>query len=207
MRQENFAKYILANPKNKKQAAQLTSSNSLCGDLFKLKINSKSKVVKIKNKFDYDVAELSEEKSKLIKLWTNKDLDVIALLSCVFYCEPQSKHSAEFLIIAYPKQQAQAYENFVSRVSEKLTRGSRPDICLDEFECKEIVKSNGAFKITKFLKAPELEKGTVILKNKQSFMEKIIEAGRQRKPGCYIASIFFFLFVIILIVLFIFNLR
>lgn len=200
MRQENFAKYILANPKNKKQAAQLTSSNSLCGDRFKLKINSKSKVVKIINKFDYTVAELSEEDSKLIKLWTNKNLEVITLLSCVFYCEPQSKHSAEFLILAYPKKHAQEYENFASCVSDKLANGSRPDICLDEFECKEIVKSNGAFKITKFLKAPELEKGTVVLKNKQSFMEKIIEAARQRKIGCYFGSILFIIIILGLII-------
>lgn len=198
--QKNNAIYTIANPKDKRQAAQLTSSNSLCGNRFSLKVNSKSPVVTIKNKFDYAVAELSEEDSKLIKLWINKDLEVVALLTCVFYCESERKHSAEFLFLAYPKKHAEAYDNFIETVSSKLTEGNRPDITLDEFERKEIEKSNGNFKITKFLPRPELEKGTVILKNKQTFMEKIIEAGRQKKIGCYIGSILFLLVIIVLIV-------
>ena len=66
--QKNNAIYAIANPKDKRQAAQLTSSNSLCGNRFYLKVDSKSKIVKVNNKFNYAVAELSEEDSKLIKL-------------------------------------------------------------------------------------------------------------------------------------------
>ena len=197
--QKNNAIYAIANPKNKRQAAQLTSSNSLCGNRFSLKVDSKSKIVKINNKFNYAVAELSEEDSKLIKLWINKDLEVVALLTCVFYCEPERKHSAEFLILAYPKNNGEAYENFIETVFSKLAEGNRPDINLDEFERKEIEKSNGDYKITKFLQKPKLDKGTVILKNKQGFIEKIIEAGLQRKIGCYLGSILFLIVVVALI--------
>lgn len=200
MVQKNNAIYIIATPKDKRQAAQLTGSNSLCGDKFNLSIDSRKSVVSIQNKFNHYVAELNEENSKQIKLWHNKGLEVIALLSCVFYCEPERKHSAEFLILAYPKKNSEAYENFIETVSSKLADGNRPDIKLDEFERKEIEKSNGNYKITKFLTKPELDKGTVILKNKQGLMEKIIEAGRQKKIGCYLGSILFLLVIIGLIV-------
>ena len=119
-------------------------------------------------------------------------------MSYVSFCEPERKYSAEFLILAYPKKNIEAYENFIKTVSSKLADGNRPDISLDEFERKEIEKSNGDFKITKFLPKPKLEKGTVILKNKQGIMEKIIEAGRQRKIGCYICSIIFLILVLTL---------
>ena len=118
----------------------------------------------------------------------------------MFYCEQERKHSAEFLILAYPRKNSEAYENFIETVSSKLADGNRPDISFDEFERKEIEKSNGNFKITKFLSKPKLEKGTVILKNKQGLIEKIIEAGRQKKIGCYIGSILFFIIIIGLIV-------
>ena len=117
----------------------------------------------------------------------------------MFYCELERKHSAEFLILAYPKKNSEAYENFIETVSSKLADGNRPDISLDEFERKEIEKSNGNYKITKFLPKPKLDKGTVILKNKQGLMEKIIEAGRQRKIGCYLGSILFLIVVVALI--------
>lgn len=68
MKQKNNAIYTIATPKDKGQAAQLTGSNSICGNRFTLKVDSKNPVVTIKNKFDYAVAELSKEDSKIIKL-------------------------------------------------------------------------------------------------------------------------------------------
>ena len=68
MYQVNYEKYIKVEPGSKKQSAQLTSSNSIVGDLFKLKIDSKSPAVAILNKFNYAVVKISEEDSKIIKL-------------------------------------------------------------------------------------------------------------------------------------------
>lgn len=200
MKQENLALYIDADPQNKKQAAQLTSSNSIVGDFFKLKIDTKEQKVILLNKFDYEVAEIPKEFSKKIILLHNKNLEITALLAYVIYNEPESRHSANFLIAAYPKINSEALQNFLSIVSRKLTEGNRPNITLDEYECKKIVKNNGEFKIEKYLEKPKLEKGSVILKAKQTFMEKIIEASRQRKPGCYVASILFIIALIALIV-------
>lgn len=201
MEHENFAKYLPAFPVSKKQAAQLTSSNSICGDKFSLKIDTKKQQIKIYNKFNFCVAEIKGENAKQIILWHNKGMSTIALLSYVAYCEPKNSHFAEFFIIAYPKKHAQSYENFIETVSSKLNDGNRPDIKLDEFERKEIENNHGNYKIAKFLPKPKLDKGTVILKNKQGLMEKIIEAGRHKKIGCYFGSILFLVLVIGLIIL------
>ena len=196
MRQENFCKYLIVNPSSKKQSAQLTSSNSLVGNLFKLKVDSKANKVKAFNKFNYCVAEISGEDAKEIILWNNKGLQLAALMSFVAYNSIEDKHFAEFLILAYPKKYEEAYENFIETISGKLANGARPDIKLDKFERAEIEKNNGNYKVEKFLKKPKLDKGCALVKYKQGIMEKIIEAGRQRKPGCYIGSIAFLLLIV-----------
>lgn len=68
MAQISYAKYVLAFPKGKKAAAQLTSSNSLVGTLYSLKIDPKKESVKILNKSGYVVADIDKEESKNIKL-------------------------------------------------------------------------------------------------------------------------------------------
>ena len=68
MRQVNFAKYIKVDPRSKKQSAQLTSSNSLVGNIFSLKVDSKKGVVRIYNKFNYCVAEIQNDDAKDIIL-------------------------------------------------------------------------------------------------------------------------------------------
>lgn len=201
MSQVNFAKYIKVDPRSKKQSAQLTSSNSLVGNIFSLKVDIKNSIVKIHNKFNYCVAEIQGADAKDIILWNNKGLKLTALMSYVAYNSIEDKHFAEFLILAYPKTQEEPYNNFIENISSKLANGSRPDILLDKFERNEIEKNNGDYKIEKFLSKPKLEKGCAIVKNKQGIMERIIEAGRQKKIGCYIGSILFLLLIVGLIVL------
>lgn len=123
------------------------------------------------------------------------------MLVYVTFCEPKSQHEACFLICAYPKKHEKEYGNFFENVSSQLSNGNIPDIKLDKFEQNKIVETNGDFKINKFLPKPKLEPGTVTIKAKQTLKEKIIEAGRQRKPGCYIASILFILLALALIAL------
>ena len=202
MTQETYAKYFQAYPKDKRSAAQLTSSNSLVGDSFSLKPNSKKTEISIINKFGYKAASLNAEDSKQVQLWLNKGLNVVSLLSYVAYNEPKSQHFAEFLIMAYNKRDKEAYEHLIENLSEKLQNGARPDIKLDKFEQKEIVKTNGDLKINKMLGKPKLEKGCALLKNKIGLMDRIIEAGRQKKIGCYFASILFLLILVSIIILF-----
>lgn len=66
--QESFAKYIFASPTTKKESAQLTSSNSIVGNIFIItKQKNKQKII-IKNKFNFTVAHLNENDSKEIIL-------------------------------------------------------------------------------------------------------------------------------------------
>ena len=201
MTQETYAKYFQAYPTEKRSAAQLTSSNSLVGASFSLKPNSKKTEISIINKFGYKTASLNAEDSKQVQLWLNKGLKVEALLSYVAYNEPKSQHFAEFLIIAYPDKDKKAYERFIENISDKLQNAARPDIKLDKFEQNEIVKNKGDVKLKKMLGKPKLEKGCALLKNKIGLMDRIIEAGRQKKIGCYFASILFLLIIIGLLVL------
>ena len=122
-------------------------------------------------------------------------------MSYVAYNSIEDSHFAEFLILAYPKTKEDAYKNFIENVSSKLAGGSRPDIKLDSFEQKEIEKNKGDFKLNKILPKPELEKGCALVKYRQGIMDRLIEAGRQKKIGCYIGSILFLLIIIGLIVL------
>lgn len=201
MKQECLAILCSAKPTNKKQSAQLTGSNSIVGNNYLLKIDSHNQKVLIKNKFDFDVAELNKEDAKKIILWNNKSYNLVCLLTYVTFCEPKSQYCGYFLIAAYPNKNTEAYINFFENVSTQISNGNIPDIKLDKFEQNKIIETNGNFKIKKFLPKPKLEPGTVTIKSKQTLTEKIIEAGRQKKPGCYIASIAFILLLLVLTVL------
>lgn len=120
------------------------------------------------------------------------------------FCEPKNQHNACFLFLAYPQSEANAFDNFLTTISNNLAEGNRPEIELNKFEVEKIVNSEGSYKPKKFLKKPRFDSGTVIVKGKMSFIEKIIEAGRQRRPGCYIASILFILVVICIVLLIVF---
>lgn len=142
--QENYCKYISAKPQTKQQSAQLTSSNSIVGNAFECKIDKKTRQVIIHNKFDYPVATIDNTDAENIILQINKGHAVKALLAYITYNADASSHSANFLIIAYPKSKSQAYENFCNYLSSQLKNGNRPDIKIDKFEDDKIINSNGA---------------------------------------------------------------
>ena len=68
MTQETYAKYFQAYPKDKRSAAQLTSSNSIVGSIFTLKSNSNKTEISVYNKFGYKAATLNAEDSKQVQL-------------------------------------------------------------------------------------------------------------------------------------------
>lgn len=143
MTQENFSKYLITKPNTKKQSAQLTSSNSIVGDFFKYKIDTKTQTVSIMNKFDYKVSEINGDEAKEIILFYNKGCEIKIILSYVAFCEEKANHIAEFLIIAFNKKNNEAYKNFIKIISKQISAGNRPKITLDKFENNKIIKTDG----------------------------------------------------------------
>lgn len=190
--QEIYTKYIQAKPANKIQAAQLTSSNSVVGNFFNLEYDKEIKQIIIFNKYKYPVAQLSAEDSKKIYLQINKENIIKCMLAYVTYCQPKNCHYATFLFIAYPKQYKKAYNNFTNLIKSKIEQGIYPQINIEKYEHNQIIKKNGNFRIQKNIK-PDLKSGTVIVKDKISFTEKLIEEARNKNKGCYFASIVFLL--------------
>lgn len=65
------------------------------------------------------------------------------MLAYVTYSEPKCTHTAYFFMIAFPKNNADSYENFCSNVKNDLRYGNRPDIKLDKYEHNKIIETNG----------------------------------------------------------------
>lgn len=197
--QEIYAKYIQAKPADKKQAAQLTSSNSIVGNNFMFKLSRKENNLYIYNKFNYAVAKVSNKDKSEIVLQINKKYIVKCLLAYVTYCQPKDCHYATFLVIAYPKKNSSEYNNFTDLIKNQLENGFRPKVSIGKFEHNKIIENKGNFKF-KEQHPKKIESGTVICKGKVGLIEQLIESARNKKIGCYIGSIFFLLAVAALIV-------
>ena len=202
-----FAKYVRGFANNKEQAAKLFNSDNIVGDLFQIKTNIKDgkHTSSIYNKFGESPVFFNEEISREIEILKSKNMNIVGILSLVGFSEDKSEEResnywAEFLIIAYPKNYSEEFNNFVNNASKKLSNGTRPDVSLNKQEVEKVISTKGQWFPSKTKKMPKKEKGTVFLRTRKTFKDRIIEQGRKKNIGCYIVSwVFLLLFVTFLI--------
>lgn len=200
-----FAKYILAYPQNQKESVTLAGPNSIVGNNFDLRFDIHKKTCSIINKFNQKVAQVNSKNYDELVLLYNKQFCFRCILTYVAYKDVNGgKRFGEFLIISFNNKDKQNFSNFCSIIQNKIAHASRPEISLDDFEYKKICETNGSWQPKKFLKWTKLDKNTAIIKNKISFIERLIEAARNKNPGCYFFTILFLLIIIAIIVFIVF---
>lgn len=189
-----YSKYIKFECAKKKQADFLCSSNSIVGDEFGI-INNK-----IFNKFGQEIGTTNKQDAREITILENKDFDVHIYLSYVGFDEEKG-HFGEVLVLAHDKKLA-GFENFCKKIQSRIAEGNRPVIELDKFNVNKIADTNGKWQPKELMPKPELEENSALVKTKMTFIEKLIEAARDKNPGCYLGTVF----IMMLIAAFIFYL-
>ena len=191
-----FGAYLRFHTVSKKEASPLVGADSLVGDRFSIEfkqlpdsgeIDPRAWIV---NKFGAWVGYFDADQSRRLNILKARGWKLNALLSFVAYTdEPEpGRYWGEVALLCYDDTLSDAFDPFVANIGNLLARDIRPEIALGERGVAEVTSSRGTWVPTQRCKLPELDKGTVLIKAKQSPTERIIELSRARNKGCYAAS-------------------
>ncbi len=187
---------------NSKNAALLTGADVLVGDEFtyKYKDFEGSTIAYLVNKFDTEIGFFNAQTTRQLQLYDARGWTVRILLSFVAYSDHPEPggYWGQVALLCYPTENAELFEPFVKKTAEAFAEGKRVDVNIGVQGVRNLVESNGEWFTTATTPLPEFETGTVMMKSRQSFSEKMIEQGRAKNKGCYAVS---WAFIIALIAL------
>ena len=199
-----FGTYHSFQTADSKDAAYLIGSDNIVGDAYRVDIEIEDGAHKawLVNRFEKKVGFFGPDFSRELSLLRAQDMDLIALLSFVAFTEEedQGRYWGEMAVIGYSPADRGAFIEFAHKVAEKLGDGIRPDLAIGEQGVQEIIDNNGNWLPSKRIPALEKKKGTAVIKQRRSMMDKTVELGRSGNKGCYIVSWAFLLIVVALII-------
>ena len=200
-----FGNYQKFNAVSEKEAGYLLNADNLVGDRFEIEIVFEEGVrtAWLVNKFGKRIGSFNEQFSRQLGLMEAKEWVLSAYLSYIAYTEAENGgfYWGEMAVVCFNRSIEQPVREFASWLSSQLQNDVRPRIDLDFPAVSKLVESNGAWKPEQTLPLLTPEKGSVIMKRRLSFGDKMIEQGRKGSAGCYIASWIFVLSLVLLVVL------
>lgn len=160
--------------------------------------------------FDGERVALVTEDGRVLMEFTEKTKERLArhvkdnwrikvYLSATFYRSEDQSGSVELAFICWaPLADAEdaALEAFSGNIAHRLTSGDRAGLKLSQEKFIEVVRSDGAWYLTPTQKREPLPKGTVIYKNKRTFIERITGFALRHRLGCNILATVFWLALI-----------
>ena len=203
-----FGTYARFDTKSKKDAAALLGADNLVGDTFDIEFHTEggASIAWMKNRFGALIGFFDPAFSRQLSILEARGWKLQAILSFVAFTDrPEPGHYwGQAALIGFDPSLEQAFDPFVSAVSKRLMEGIQPEIDLGEQGVDQIVESQGAWQPKKTVPLPKKENGTVIMKSRRKFSEKLIEQGRKGNKGCYAVS---WIFLLLLVALALFGLK
>lgn len=200
-----FGRYARFDTLSKKDAAALINADSIVGDLFDVEIvhENGQRRAWIKNKFGTRVGFLDAEMSHKLSVSEARGWKNVALLSFVAFSEKPEPgvYWGEAAVISYDPKDKDIFEPFLQRIGKLMASGLRPQIDLGTSAIKQLRENPNSWMPNERVPLPSKERGTAILKSRQSVSEKLIEQGRRKNIGCYIIGWGFILALATLIVI------
>ena len=201
--QADFEGFYARFDTNSKNAALLTGADVLVGDEFSYQyknVNGEILAYLI-NKFDVEIGYFSTQTTRQLQLYDARGWTVRLLLSFVAYSDhPEpGQYWGQVAVMSYPQESSELFEPFVKKTAEALAEGKRVDVNIGVQGVRNIVDSNGEWFTTATVPMPQFESGTVMMKSRRSFSEKMVEQGRAGNKGCYVVSWAFIIGVIALL--------
>ena len=183
----------------KKNAALLMGADTLVGDEFSLsfKRDGNTTIAWISNKFDAEIGFLDEEASHRVQLAQARELDIHVLLSFIAYSEKPDPgvYWGEVAIICFDPLLKGSFEPFINKASSKMKEGLRPQVELSDTELAKLASDPSWFPASSIPVSPS--SGSAIVKDNQSFTERMVEMGRAGNKGCYVGSIAFLVILVV----------
>jgi hypothetical protein len=195
-----FGNYFKFNTVSKDEAAQLFNADNLVGDTFSLEyeISNSNHRTWLINKFNKKIGYLNSSDSRTISLLHAESMEIKSILSFVAFTDhpDEGYYWGEIALIAYNPAYEDIFNKFITKISNRIQDGIRPNINLKADAINKIINSEGDWSPENTVPFPDNEKGTVIVKKRRSFLDKAIEQGRSNNIGCYVISWLFILALI-----------
>lgn len=199
-----FGEYATFEVASKKESGILLGADNMVGDIYDISIELQNGIYKawIDNRFGQRIGYFDPDESRNLSLAAADGLVLKAILSFVaFTNHPGEGHYwGGMAIIGYNPVYKEEFSVFINGVSKKISDDIRPKLDFGKEGIEKIIESNGEWIPTQTIPLPEVNKGMAILKRKRKMMDKLIEQGRSKNKGCYVASWIFLLCLVALIV-------
>lgn len=188
-----FGEYVSFTPADKAAGELLQSADYVIGEEVFIEFRTeegtehKGEVAWVKNRFGAWAGSLSPELSRQLRIFAARGWVMRAYLSLVAFTDTPHPgfYWGQIALFCFDPQLKNAFDSFALAVSLKLAEGIRLQIALSEQEIDRVISSQGSWMPTARAELVLPEQGkTAVLKKSQSFSERMIELGRERRPGC-----------------------
>ena len=155
----------------------------------------------LRNKFGAETAFFDADTSRRLQLANAREQKIRAILSFIAYSdEPDpGMYWGQMAVFCYSPRYEEQMTAFIDRVAAKIAEGIRPAIDLGSQGLEKLL-ANPEWFPSDTTPLPDKQNGMAVLKDHQSFSEKMIEQGRARNKGCYFVSILFIIIVVVAVV-------
>lgn len=194
-----YSSYARFETPSRSMGAALMGADHLVGDIYTLEFElqeNNSYRIWLVNRFGAKVAYLDKhEENRMLSLrargWTLR-----ALLSFVALSQEQQSYWGEVILLCNDPHYDDAFNTFAVNLRELVAQGIRPAVDFTEQAAKQIIQSNGSWLPSDRMPTPKLDKGSALVKTHRSVSEKLVEAGRDGKKGCFAATMVVWIVII-----------
>lgn len=149
------------------------------------------------NRFGTTVGYLDADMTEQVQLAEARGMQVHAILAAAYLAVGSDQgYWGETVLMCFTPNTA--FENFLQTVSHALSEGIRPSVDLGKSGIAKVKETEGAWLPETRVPAIKPPEGSALLKDHASVNDKLIEAARQRNPGCMFAG---YAFIAVLVVL------
>lgn len=199
-----FGEYATFEVASKKESGILLGADNMVGDIYDISIELKNGDYKawIDNRFDQSIGYFDPDESRKLSLAKADGMILKAILSFVAFTNHQGEghYWGSMAIIGYNPAYKEEFSVFIDGISKKIADDIRPKLDFGAEGVDKVIESNGRWIPDQTIPLPEVDKGMAILKRRRKMMDKLIEQGRSRNKGCYIASWILLLCIVALVV-------
>lgn len=196
-----FGTYQTFSTVSKKDAGILLGADNLVGDVYDIDIRFENDkhCAWLTNRFNQTIGFFDPDFSRQLSIFKARGLSMKALLSFIAYTDAPDPgfYWGEMAVICYKPSEEEVFSMFIRNIGKKMGDGIRPQVDLKSEGITRIIESKGEWTPEQTTPMPKLGKGTVIMKDKLSASEKMIEQGREGNKGCYVVSWAFIIAVVI----------
>ena len=188
-----FSTYARYTTLSRSDGAVLMGADNLVGDIYTIEPElqeDRSYRLWLVNRFGAKVAILDQSHEHRVQTLLARGWTLRALLSFVALSDgDEGTYWGEVILLGNDPHYDEAFKTFALNLRELLSEGVRPQVEFTEQAARQIINSNGCWMPTDRISAPKLGKGSALVKSRRSASEKLVEAGRSGKGGCWAITI------------------